>query len=75
MSSFVLILERFTDAKLQTAVSPSIFSFSTINTFLPFTLSSAETLFAFLVIPPSTTIKSSSSKVEIVPSTNSSLIL
>ncbi len=29
ISSFVLILDKFTEAKLQTAVSPSIFSFST----------------------------------------------
>ena len=58
-----ILYDKFIDAKLQTAVSPSIFSFSTINTLFPLMLSSAETLFAFLVIPPSTKTKSSSSKV------------
>jgi len=59
----LFILERFTEAKLQTAVSPSIFSFSTIHILFPFRVSSAVIFFAGFSISPSTFTISSSSNV------------
>ena len=62
-------------ARLQTAVFPSITSFSTIKIFLLSMLSSAVTFFASFVMPLSTFNKSLSSKTSIDPSSKIIFVL
>ena len=61
IASFEFIFDRFIDAKLQTAVEPSIFSFSTIYIGIPPKESKAVTFLAGFVIPLSSVTSSSSS--------------
>ena len=75
ISSCVWIFERLIEAKLHTAVSPSLFSLSTIHIFFPLMLSSAVTFLAGLLVPLSTASISSSSYASMVPSSKINLVL
>jgi hypothetical protein len=69
ISSFVWTFERFTEARLQTAVFPSFFSFSTINISLSPSESRAVIFLAFLVMPLSSVTSSFSGYILTLPST------